>query len=158
MLRDSGHGTSALKFSGDIVRYEGVGTLKNTILLRFVKNRYKKLFITFDLDMKADVERSLASLGLRNSHDYLPIGIDAPGRRTIEGLLPESIHRKVYGENAHLVMAATEGTKEERESARNELKKLCLCEFKAAARPGAESFGQFYRVTKILNSALREQT
>jgi len=158
MLRDPAHGNHALKFVGDVIPYEGVGTLKNTILLRFVKNRYKRLFITFDLDMKIDVERSLASLGLKKDHDYLPIGVEAAGKRAIEGLLPESIHRKVFSEHPHLVMAATSGTKDERESARNELKKLCLREFKATAKPGADFFGQFYKVVKIANAALSEAT
>lgn len=156
MLRDSVHGNQALKFDGEVIPYEGVGTLKNTILLRFIKNRYKRLFITFDLDMKSDVERSLASLGLKKEHDYLPIGIDAAGKRAIEGLLPESIHKKVYSEHPHLVMAAANGTKDERESARNALKGHCLTEFKATAKPGAEFFGHFYKIVKVANVALGE--
>jgi len=153
MLRNPAHGTHALNFAGDVVPYEGVGTLKNTILLRFVKNRYKRLFITFDLDMRSDVERSLTSLGLKKDQDYLAIGVDTAGKRAVEGLLPDSIHRKVYGENPAIVMAATSGTKDERESARNQLKRLCLEEFKSTSKPGAEFFGQFYKLTKLINSA-----
>ena len=65
----------------------------------------------------------------------------------------DSIHRKVYGENPAIVMAATSGTKDERESARNQLKRLCLEEFKSTSKPGAEFFGQFYKLTKLINSA-----
>ncbi len=154
MLRDPVHGASALKFTGDVIAYEGVGTLKNTVLLRFIKNRYRKIFITFDLDMNSDVERSLTSLGLKNNLDYVAIGVDSAGKRAIEGLLPDSIYRKVYSENPDVVMAATSGTKDERESARNNLKKLFLKEFKASAKPGAEFYGQFYKVVKLANTAL----
>jgi len=156
MLRDSAHGANALKFSGEVIPYEGIGTLKNTILLRFIKNRYKRLFITFDLDVRNDIERSLLSLGLKKDQDYMPIGVDAAGKRSVEGLLPDSIHQKVYSENPSIVMAATSGTKEERESARNRIKRLCLDEFKSSSKPGVEFFGQFYRVTRQINAAFAQ--
>jgi hypothetical protein len=60
----------------------------------------------------------------------------------------------VYGANAPLVQAATAGTKEEQESAKNRLKKLLLEEFKKTAKAGTEYFGNFYPLVKVINKAL----
>src|SRR5262249_48760404 len=49
MLRDQKHGSGQLKFAGEIVPYEGTGSLQNTVLLRFIKNRFKKVVVTYDL-------------------------------------------------------------------------------------------------------------
>lgn len=155
MLRDRRHGAHALSFDGEIIAYDGTGTLKNNMILRFIKNRYKRVFLTFDLDMKSEVERCLSSLDLKKDIDYLPIGIDSPGKRSIEGLLPESIRTAVFAANPDLVMAATSGTKDERDSARNLLKRKYLEQFQAVATPGDEYFSEFYRLTKLANRALR---
>jgi putative ATP-dependent endonuclease of the OLD family len=157
MLRDPEHGENALKFDGDIIAYDGTGTLKNNMLLRFIKNRYKRVFLTFDLDMKSEVERCLASLDMKKDSDYLAIGIDAPGKRAIEGLLPETVRTAVFAAAPDLVMAATSGTKEERDQARNQLKRMYLEQFRAVARPGSEYFAEFYRIAKAATKALRAQ-
>ncbi len=43
MLREQSHGSNRLLLQGEIVPYEGTGALCNTVLLRFVKNRYRKV-------------------------------------------------------------------------------------------------------------------
>jgi hypothetical protein len=154
LLRDNAHGTNRLAFNGDIVPYEGTGSLSNSVLLRFVKNRYKKLYVTFDLDSATKIERTLQGLQLERGKHYQPIGINAAGKRNIEGLLPDTITTKVYAENASLVQAATAGTKEEQENAKRQLKKLLLAQFKSEAKPTAEYFGAFYSVVKPINKAL----
>jgi len=154
MLQDPAHGPNQLAFSGEIVPYEGTGALRNTVLLRFVKNRYRKLFVTFDLDAPTHVEKTLQSLQLEKGKHYAPVGLHAPGKKNIEGLLPESIRTVVYGANADLVQAATAGTKDEQESAKKKLKRALLDEFKRAATPGPEHFGHFYALTKTINKAL----
>jgi putative ATP-dependent endonuclease of OLD family len=138
MLRNQSHGSNRLLLQGEIVPYEGTGALCNTVLLRFVKNRYRKFFVTFDLDAAGQIERTLKSLQLEKSKHYLPVGLSAAGKRNIEGLLPDSVTKSVYAANPSLVQAATAGTKGEQESARNQLKKLLLEEFKTKAKPGAE--------------------
>jgi predicted ATP-dependent endonuclease of OLD family len=154
MLRNQSHGSNRLLLQGEIVPYEGTGALCNTVLLRFVKNRYRKFFVTFDLDAAGQIEKTLKSLQLEKSKHYLPVGLSAAGKRNIEGLLPDSVTTSVYAANASLVQAATAGTKEEQEGARNRLKKLLLEEFKTKAKPGAEFFGNFYALTKAINKAL----
>jgi len=154
MLRHQDHGNNRLLFQGEIVSYEGTGALSNTVLLRFVKNRYRRFFVTFDLDAADRIEKTLKGLQLEKSKHYMPIGLNAAGKRNIEGLLPESITTTVYGANAALVQAATAGTKEESESAKNRLKKLLLEEFKSRAVPGTDFFGHFYALSKVINKAL----
>jgi hypothetical protein len=154
MLRSEGHGANRLRFEGEIVSYDGTGSLANTVLLRFVKNRYKKLFVTYDLDAENVVAKTLKALGLERKRHFLPVGSNAAGKRCIEGLLPDSITKAVYGANADLVQAATSGSKDEQTSAKNKLKKLLLEEFKNQATPGEEYYGGFYPLIRAINKAL----
>ena len=154
MLRDGAHGANRLTLSGEIVSYEGTGALRNTVLLRFIRNRYPKLFVTFDLDASQQLEKSLHALQLEKGKHYLAVGLNAAGKKNIEGLLPDSVTTAVYGANPALVQAATAGTKEEQESAKGRLKKMLLDEFKKTAQPGPEHFGHFYPLVKTINKAL----
>lgn len=124
------------------------------MLLRFIKNRYQRFFVTFDLDAADRIERTLRSLNLEKGKHYLPIGLSTAGKKNIEGLLPESVTTAVFGANADLVQAATSGTKEEQDSAKGRLKKLLLLEFKDKATPGKEFFGHFYSLSKTINKAM----
>lgn len=151
MLRKPEHGSNQFKLRGEIVSYEGTGNLQNTILLKFVRDRYKKMFVTFDLDAIGHLEKRLVALGLAKGTHYLPIGVDQAGKRCIEGLLPQSIIAPVYAANPALVQAANSNVKEEAESARNKIKALQLEEFKKTAKPGPEYYSAFYSVVKILN-------
>lgn len=154
MLRSADHGNNRLRFQGDIVSYEGTGSLHNTVLLRFLKNRYPKFFVTFDLDAAERIESKLKALQLERGIHYVAVGHNSPGKRNIEGLLPESVVRAVYSRNADVVQAATSGTKEEQDSAKARLKRLLLQEFKTKARPGEEFFGRFYTLARTVNRAL----
>ena len=155
MLRDDTHGSHKLDFQGEIISYEGTGNLQNLVLLRFIKNRYKKLFVTYDLDADKYLEKPLTTLGLQDKKHYMPVGVEASGKRNIEGLLPDSVRSAVYGGHADLVSQATQGTKDEQESAKNRLKKLFLEEFKNKATPGPEFFGGFYPIVRAINAALK---
>lgn len=156
MLCDSGHGSEQMNFSGEIFSYGGKDTLKHTILLKFIRDRYKKIFVTFDLDAFGEVEKCLSGLGLERGKNYLPLGIDAPGKKDIEGLLPDSIKNAVRSANASLVDQAINGLGEERRHAKQRLKKLFLEEFKLQAKPGQGYFGEFYKISKIINKAFNQ--
>lgn len=157
LLRDPAHGSNALRFDGSIIPYEGVGNLHNPILLRFVKHRYRKLFLTFDLDALSQnpLEKTLKSLGFERKKHYEALGLDQPGKRSMEGLLPQSVTQKVYADNHELVQAMMSGEKSERESAKSRLKRLLLERFKADAQPGAAHYAEFYKVARTINHALR---
>jgi hypothetical protein len=154
MLRKPEHGAAQLRLRGDVVSYEGTGNLQNTVLLKFVRDRFKKMFVTFDLDAIAQLEKRLIGIGLVKGTHYVPIGIDVAGKRCIEGLLPQTVVTSVHAANPSVVQALTSNVKEEADSARNKLKRLKLDEFKKVAKPGAEYYGQFYAVVKIINKAI----
>jgi len=154
MLRAPEHGSNRLLLQGDIVPYEGTGSLSNTVLLRFIKNRHRRFFVTFDLDAVDRVEKPLKGLQLEKHKHYLPIGHNVAGKRNIEGLLPEVVTKAVYEANASLVQAATAGTKDEQDSAKRKLKALLLEEFEKKATAGPEFFGNFYALTKVINKAI----
>lgn len=155
LLRHEAHGKNRLDFDGPIIPYDGIGSLQNTVLLRFVKNSHKHFFITFDLDCHHLVERQLKSLNLEKGSHYLPIGVDAPGKKNIEGLLPETVRTAVYAAHADLVQAALSGTPEEKKGAQSKLKTLLLEEFTKQATPGEEYYKGFYALVRVANRALR---
>lgn len=154
MLRGAEHGSNRLQLQGDIVSYEGTGSLSNTVLLRFVKNRHRKFFVTFDLDAECQIEKTLKSLQLEKYKHYLPIGLNVAGKRNIEGLLPDVVTKAVYEANPSLVQAATAGTKEEQDTAKRKLKGLLYQEFKKRATAGPEYFTHFYGIAKTINKAM----
>ena len=154
MLRDKKHGDNRLDFEGEVVSYGGTGSLNNSVLLRFIKDRYEKLFVTYDLDSEKEVVKSLEKLDMKQHEDYCHIGIDSAGKRNIEGLVPEKVRGAVYAANTQLVQEATQGNREEQRSAKGKLKRLMLAQFQKEATPGPEYFGKFYRVAKIINEAL----
>lgn len=153
LLRDEGHGDNRLAFDGEILDYGGIGNLKNQALLRFFKDKFDRLFITFDLDGAGTLEKPLRALGFQLKKTYMPIGIDQAGKRNIEGLLPDSIVTAVHGENPALVQALG-GTADERRAAQRDLKRLLVNKFKGECTPGEEYFGKFYPIVKVANKAL----
>jgi putative ATP-dependent endonuclease of the OLD family len=155
LLRDPSHGDHTLAFQGEIFAYGGKEVLRNSVLLRFIRNRYRRLFITFDLDAEPSVLRALESLGLERHRDYCGIGLNQPGKKAIEGLLPDEIPTEVYSRSPALVQQAMHGTPDEKESAKNRLKQLMLEEFKRKAEPGEHHFGRFYRLVREIDRALR---
>jgi hypothetical protein len=155
LLRDQAHSSSRLDFDGDIESYDGTGSLQNTVLLRLLKTRNERIFVTYDLDAEHEVEKHLKAVGLEKGKHYLPIGQNIAGKKNIEGLLPEKVLSAVYGNNAALVQAATSGgEKEEQRKAKASLKKLLLVEFKRVAKPG-EDYSLFYPTARAIGKALR---
>jgi len=155
MLRDESHGEHRLNFDGEIFAYGGTGTISNGVLLRFIKGRYERFFITFDLDAENDLAKSLQGLGLEKSKHYAAVGINGGGRNRIEGLLPDKVRNAVFGQNGELVQQMMGGTNVEARSAKQRLKRLLLTEFKQQATPGTEYFGEFYKLSKLITKAMQ---
>lgn len=155
LLRDDIHGKNKLDFDGEIYAYGGWSTLTNTVMMKFLKEKYTKLIVTFDLDAYSKVKSSMTSLMLDENKDFFKIGIDKGGKRSIEGLLPENVFNKVWTGNSELVLQTQSDNDKEAKSAKNQLKKLYLDEFKKTANPGNEHFGEFYKLTSVLNKALK---
>lgn len=153
LLRGAEHGARRLEFSGDIYPYGGRDVLRHVPLLRFIKDRFGPAFITFDLDAQDVLERPLQAVGFEKRRSYLPIGLDAPGKRNIEGLLPDRIRTAVFAENPDLVQALT-GSPEDRKAAHSQLKRLQLERFKREATPGAD-YEKLYEIARVISRALR---
>lgn len=114
----------------EIVPYGGKDSLKNTSILQFMINKFGKVFITFDLDAKTEVENSLRRIGLQDSVDYCSIGLNKPGSDCIEGLLPISVKQKVYSEQHELVTTIASQDTKARNMAKSSLKRCFLEEFR----------------------------
>lgn len=155
LLRKDEHGRNKLNFDGEIYPIGGYGTLNNTVMLKFLKEKYSNLIITFDLDAYSYVKASLTTLKLENEKDYFKIGIDKGGKRSVEGLLPESICSKVWATNSELVLQTQSDNKDEAKTAKEQLKKLYLEEFKSVAKPGDEYYSEFYKLASKLNKSLK---
>jgi len=154
LLKDPKHGASQLKFSGEIFAYGGAGNLKNNILLRFIKERFKRFVVTVDLDKYADVKSSFTTLGLKENLEFIIIGKNETGKKCIEGLIPHNHLSKAYSDNVDLVQKAMENSADGK-SARNELKAKVLQSFKTEGQNELENFTDFYKITKILNKAFK---
>lgn len=112
----------------EIVAYGGKDTLKNIPLVKFTLNKARKTLITFDLDALAEVRRPLTSAGLIEGADFIAIGVDKPGRKAIEGLLPERVMSAVNARETELILQLQDG--ERRKGAKSALKRRYLEEFK----------------------------
>jgi putative ATP-dependent endonuclease of OLD family len=154
MLKEAAHGDERLKFSGEVYSYDGFGFLNNAILLKFIRNRFTKVVITLDLDTYDQVQSNLERVGFIKDKDYFVVGLDQPGKRNIEGLLPEKVINAVNAQSSNLVQALFSNNKEEVKSAKGTLKKKYLAEFQKDSKPTKEYFGEFYKLVKRINKEL----
>ncbi len=154
LLMDERHGNNKLKFAGGIYAYGGAGNLTNNILLRFVKERFKRFVVTVDLDKFHEVKGAFATLNLRENFEYMVIGKPKLGSKCIEGLVPEKLLKQVYFDNAELVRQATENSTEAKK-ARQELKRKILKAFKTDAEICDANFSEFYKLSKTLNKIFK---
>jgi predicted ATP-dependent endonuclease of OLD family len=134
----------------DIVAYEGKDNLKNTILLKFIIEKFKRVFVTFDLDAKSELEKTMRQIGLKEGAEYLAIGAAKSGKQCIEGLLPERILANVYSQNPDLVMQLTAQDAADRKSAKKALKQRIFDAFQADKAVTAEELKGFGPLFKCL--------
>jgi len=158
MLQEQDHGASRLQFDGYIFPYNGRDNLKSRPLLNLIKSRYKRFIITYDLDADKDLSKVLDEMGFSRNKSYFPVGIAGAGKESIEGLLPDSILKSVYGREIELVQQMGSANRDQRDSAKSRLKKILLEEFKKTATPGDEFYGHFYSLTKKINGAMKSST
>jgi len=154
MLRSEDHGVNRLVFDGSVFDYDGFGSLKSPTMLKFIQNRSKSSFITYDLDIESEVRKGLERNGFVHKENCLALGLNKPGMRAVEGLLPRSLVTSVNNEHNELVQQAMYGTKDEQKSAKNSLKKHYLTKFQDECEPTKEWFGEFYKVVKVINAGL----
>jgi predicted ATP-dependent endonuclease of OLD family len=142
LLKEEKHGRNKLKFNGEIFSYGGAGNIKNNILLRFIKERFKRFVVTVDLDKYLEVKSAFETLGLKENQEFIVIGINETGKKCIEGLIPHSLLSKIYSENVVLVQKAMENSADGK-NARSELKTKILESFKLEAQSDLNLFTEF---------------
>lgn len=138
----------------DIVAYEGKDALKNTILLKFIIQKFKKVFVTFDLDAKQELEKTMHQIGLKDGEDYLAVGVNKPGKQCIEGLVPDRILSVVYSTQTDLVMQLSAQDPKERKSAKSSLKQKILAAFQSDKAISNEDLKAFSSLFKSINARM----
>lgn len=154
LLRADHHGTKKLVTNAEIFAYEGTGFFSNTILVKFLLNRFKRVLITFDLDSKKNCSHHLKTLGLVEDKDFFAIGLEASGKQDIEGLLPDHIRSAVYASEPALV---AEALARDGKEAKRKIKAMLFEEFTKSAVPGPD-YSEFYRVAAKINKLLAPVT
>jgi putative ATP-dependent endonuclease of OLD family len=127
----------------EIIAYGGKDALKNSIMLRFVLEKFNRVYLTYDLDAKRELSGVMGQLSLVEGTDHMAVGIDDDGKDCIEGLLPDSILAGVYGANTDLIMKLTSTESSKRKSAKSSLKSKLLDEFKGAKNLTANDLKKF---------------
>ncbi len=136
----------------EVQAYGGKDALRNSLLVRFVLSQFDEFFITFDLDAATDVKGTLQRAGLREGNDYIPLGINQPGRDAIEGLLPQRILSAVMGRETDLVMQLGAKDNKDRKEAKDKLKRKYLEEFTNNSDYTREDLKELSKVIKIINN------
>ena len=153
-FRDHYPNTYQISSKVEIESYGGKDALQNAAMLRFARSRFKKMFITFDLDAKKAVERSIKSLGLKENVDYLAIGLNSDGADNIEGLVPKAIVSEVYAAEPTLIQQFGSPKAEVRKSAKNKIKDRILQQLKASNLK-EEEFSEFKKIFSKINKGLK---
>jgi predicted ATP-dependent endonuclease of OLD family len=155
LLKKSKHGKNKLHFEGEIFPYGGAGNIKNNILLRFIKERFKRFIVTVDLDKYSDTKKTFQSLGLTENKEFIIIGKNEIGKKCIEGLVPQTLLSKVYRDNVELVQQSLENS-EDGKSARSQIKIKVLEAFVNEEKNGnMEIFTEFYPIVKKMNTVFK---
>lgn len=135
----------------EVVPYGGKDTLKNTLLVQFVLSKFDNVFVTYDLDADHEVRGPLTRLGLKEGKDFVSLGLQASGRDSIEGLLPERVLAAVNGRETGLVMGLRSRDNSERRDAKDKLKKKYLEEFKQHTDYTQEELKDLLKALRVIS-------
>lgn len=153
-LQNNVHGTHMLKNDIEIFAYGGADSLKNNVLMNFIKSRFAKVVITVDYDRFKDVQKSLQAIGFSENVNLFAIGKNESGKDAIEGLIPDNIVSKVYGEHVEDVRKLACTQKDVQKSAKNALKRYILDAF-LTEEYNKSNYTELYKLTGKLNKAFK---
>lgn len=139
----------------EILPYGGKDALKNSIMLRFIIDKFSRVYITYDLDAKKELSKVMTQLSLSVDTDHMAVGIDDDGKDCIEGLLSSSILASVHGSNTDLIMKLTSTDSSKRKSAKNSLKSKLLEEFKSTENLTANDLQKFKSLFNNITKAFK---
>lgn len=137
----------------EIIPYGGKDALKNSIMLKFIIEKFRRTFITFDLDAVQDLKKVMEQLGLEEFVDYMAVGLNDDGKTCMEGLLPVNVISEVCGESPDLMMKLQTTDSGKRKSAKNELKRKFLDKFKSKAALNSTDLKAFKPLFANINKA-----
>jgi putative ATP-dependent endonuclease of the OLD family len=157
LLRDVDLGIERLSSNIQIVPYGGKDTLKNTLLLQFVLRKFSDVYFTFDLDAENEAKPALSRLGLKEKSDFIGLGLSAPGKDCVEGLLPPRIVSLVNGRETDKVFQLGSQDGGMRRKAKDALKKLYLAEFKSGAPYTKEELKYLAAAVKAINARFKSK-
>ena len=151
-FQDKKFGKNALRSDIEIFPYDGADNAKNTILMNFIKKKFKKVVLTADIDRYLDIKKSVISIGFIENKDLFAIGKNISGKRCIEGLIPSSSWSTVLSQNSELAQIITLEQGKEQKKAKNEMKKKLLDDFKNTPISDTNC-EDFYAIIRKLNKA-----
>lgn len=157
LLSESVHEDKKLNLNGEVFAYGGVSFFDNLILLKFLLNRFTSIIITYDMDADSKVSSALSKLQLKRNEDYFAIGKNEPGKKDIEGLLPDSVNSEVFSDFPDLAIQAMGCDKNSAKSAKQRLKVERLNKFKEKATVENGYFDDFYALVDKINKAMKKK-
>ena len=100
------------------------------------------------------VKKAVTSIGFKENVDFLAIGKSDIGKQCIEGLIPQKVYSIVYANEPDLAQKAIMATGEEQKSAKNEIKKKLIEEFKKQPVE-YDMYKDLYELIKKINKAFK---
>lgn len=129
----------------------GKDKLTDKQMVKFIHKFAKRVVFLLDLDAQK-MEASFLSIGMERGKDFIFAGKDMPGKRRIEGLLPEEVTHAVHITNHDLVSQLQSDANDEKRLAQSTLKKKYLAQFKLFVDRGGKS-PDFDRLVQLINRA-----
>ena len=146
-LQSEIHGDNALKTDIEIFAINGIDSLKNTIWIGFLKEKFKRVGIVIDRDRAHEIKKNLESVGFKENHDLFIVGDDESPY--IEGLVPSIIFTRVSAENPDITRKLMSADNSTRRSGRSQIKKQLLDTLVKMESP--QEMDKFYDLVKRIN-------
>jgi hypothetical protein len=150
------HVGGVLKSELQIIPIGGKDKLSDVSMIRFVSKFSKRVVYVLDLDAN-NLEGRFLNAGLQRNDDFLFVGKDAPGKRKIEGLLPEQVRVAVHANNDDVVSMMQSDKVDEKKKGQSIIKRKYLDEFKRWCNEGNRS-SDFDRLLKSIAQAVSAQS
>lgn len=146
-LQSEIHGGNALRTDIEIFPINGIDSLKNTIWVGFLKEKFKTVGILIDRDRAHEIKKNLESVGFKENHDLFIVGDEESPY--IECLVPSVIFTKVSSENPDITRKLMSADSSIRKSGRSLIKKKLLDTLVNLELP--QGMDKFYDLVKKIN-------
>lgn len=152
LMQNEKHGNNVLVSDVEIFPCDGADNIKSNILMKFIKERFKKIVICIDRDRYANIKKVLEESGFKDGKNMFSIGTDEIP--SIEGLIPSGIYRKIISQSDEFAELNRIVSNSNNKSKKQDLKIKLLDEFKKELI-NDETYKEFYKLTEKINNALK---